>query len=313
MGVRASSAVVRPVVPSSFPFRVRAPSPFLVLAAAVLGISFAAPLIRLSSAHPIAIAVWRLAVALVPITLLAWRHGSWRAYRTLDRRLLAASAGAGVLLALHFWSWNASLGYTSVAASVTLVNVQPVIVALVSARWLGERPSGRQWAGILLAVAGAIGVAWVDAPAGGAGGSNALLGDALAVAGAITAAGYYLLGRAVRQVLDTWGYVLLAYGAALITLLLLAVPAGADLWPQPAREWAIFAGLALGPMLLGHTGMNWALGRLPAYVVNLTVLGEPVGATLLAAVLPFIGEVPGIGTIVCGAVVLAGVVIAARR
>lgn len=66
-------------------------------------------------------------------------------------------------------------------------------------------------------------------------------------------------------------------------------------------------------MLLGHTGMNWALGRLPAYLVNLTVLGEPIGATLLAAALPIIGEVPRTGTLVWGAVVLAGVVVAARR
>ncbi len=278
----------------------------------------AAPLIRVSDAHPIAIAAWRLAFSLIPIALIGWRSGSFGAYRTLDRRLMLASLSAGVLLALHFWSWNASLRYTSVAASVTLVNLQPVIIALFSARFLGERPSRRQWTGILLAMAGAIGVAWVDAPTGtGSTGlradGNALLGDALAVVGAFTAAGYYLLGRSVRQVLDTWGYVLLAYGAALVTLLLLAVPAGAPLWPQPPQEIAIFVGLAIGPMLLGHTGMNWALGRLPAYIVNLTVLGEPIGATLLAAALPFISEVPSVGTVMCGAVVLAGVVIAAKR
>jgi drug/metabolite transporter (DMT)-like permease len=293
---------------------VRAPSPLLVLAGSLLGISLAAPLIRLSDAHPITIATWRLAIALVPISAMVWRSGSWKAYRTLDLRLMLAALGAGVLLALHFWSWNASLRYTSVAASVTLVNMQPAIIAAFSARFLGERPSRRQWLGILLAMAGAIGVAWVDVPTGDLeAGSNALLGDALAVIGAVTAAGYYLLGRAVRQVLDTWGYVLLAYGAAMLTLLVLSVPAGAALWPQPAGEWGIFVGLAIGPMLLGHTGMNYALGRLPAYLVNLTVLGEPVGATLLAAVLPFIGEVPGVGTIACGAVVLLGVLIASRR
>ncbi len=295
---------------------VRQPSPLLVLTGSLLGISMAAPLIRVSDAHPIAIAAWRLAFSLIPIAVIGWRSGSFTAFRSLDRKLMLASLSAGVLLALHFWSWNASLRYTSVAASVTLVNLQPVIIALFSARFLGERPSSRQWTGILLAMAGAIGVAWVDAPVGdsarGAGG-NPLLGDALAVVGAFTAAGYYLLGRSVRQVLDTWGYVLLAYGAALITLLLLSVPAGAALWPQPPQEIVIFIGLALGPMLLGHTGMNWALGRLPAYIVNLTVLGEPIGATLLAAVLPFIAEVPSAGTLLCGAVVLLGVVIAAKR
>jgi drug/metabolite transporter (DMT)-like permease len=89
----------------------------------------------------------------------------------------------------------------------------------------------------------------------------------------------------------------------------LAVP----LTPQPPRELAIFAGLALGPMLLGHTGMNYALRYLPAYVVNLTVLGEPIGATLLAALLPGIAEVPTLITVIGGGLILAGVVLAARR
>jgi drug/metabolite transporter (DMT)-like permease len=95
--------------------------------------------------------------------------------------------------------------------------------------------------------------------------------------------------------------------------LLLTQFAGKPLAPQPPRELAIFAGLALGPMLLGHTGMNWALGHLPAFIVNLTTLGEPIGATILAALLPGIAEVPGVGTIAGGALVLVGVVLAARR
>jgi drug/metabolite transporter (DMT)-like permease len=83
--------------------------------------------------------------------------------------------------------------------------------------------------------------------------------------------------------------------------------------PQPPRELAIFAGLAIGPMLFGHTGMNWALGHLPAFVVNLTTLGEPIGATVLAALLPGISEVPGKGTLIGGGIVLVGVLLAAWR
>jgi drug/metabolite transporter (DMT)-like permease len=82
---------------------------------------------------------------------------------------------------------------------------------------------------------------------------------------------------------------------------------------QPPRELAIFVGLALGPMLLGHTGLNWALKRSPAYVVNLTLLGEPVGATLIAAFLPGIREVPPPLTFVGGAIVFAGILLTARR
>lgn len=304
-------------------------SPFLVLGAALVGISFAAPLIRLSAADPLVIAAWRLGFSMGIVAIALVLTGSWRAWRGLAPGDLRLAAAAGLLLALHFWSWNASLRHTSVAASVALVNLQPVIIAIVSARWLGEPASTRQWSGITLAVLGALLVGVADAPGGiaglpaaftggpagadGGGRSRALFGDALACVGAVTAALYYLIGRRLRQSLALWPYVGLVYGAAFVGCLLLALVTGAPLTPQPPRELAIFAGLALGPMLLGHTGMNWALGHLPAYVVNLTVLGEPVGATVLAAILPGIGEVPGPATVAGGALILGGVLLAARR
>jgi drug/metabolite transporter (DMT)-like permease len=239
--------------------------------------------------------------------------GSWRQWRTLDRRGSLVAVGAGAMLALHFWSWNASIGLTTVAASVVLVNLQPAFVGIISAVWLREPPGRRQVGGIVLAMVGAFVVAAQDLGAVAVGGRRALLGDALAVVGAITAALYYTSGRRLRQTLDLWPYVGLVYGACLATLLVIALALRVPLAPQPPRELAIFAALALGPMMLGHTGMNWALRYLPAYVVNLTVLGEPVGATLLAAVVPSIGERPTPWTLLGGALILGGVVVASAR
>jgi drug/metabolite transporter (DMT)-like permease len=138
-----------------------------------------------------------------------------------------------------------------------------------------------------------------------------LLGNLLAMSAAVTAAIYYTIGRSLRRSLGIWAYVGIVYSVAFVTLITIALSRGAVLTPQPPREIAIFAGLAVGPMLLGHTGMNWALKYLPAYVVNLTVLGEPVGATLLGALIPAIRQIPTANTIAGGAVVLAGVVGAA--
>jgi hypothetical protein len=299
-------------------------SPLLVLALSLVGISFAAPLIRLSAADPLVIATWRLGFSMIIVAGALLAGGGWREWRTLDSKEYLFAIGAGVLLAIHFWSWNASLRYTSVAASVALVNLQPVLIAMVSVLWLHEAPSRTQWLGIALAVVGALVVGVADIPGGlaaigpalmgeGQSGSRALFGDLLAFLGAVTAAGYYLIGRRLRQHLGLWPYVALVYGAAFVTCLVLTQFAGKPLTPQPPRELAIFAGLALGPMLLGHTGMNWALGHLPAFIVNLTTLGEPIGATILAALLPGIAEVPGLGTVAGGALVLVGVVLAARR
>ncbi len=289
----------------------RAPVPPLaVLLLAVLGISFAAPLVRLSGAHPLAIATWRLAISLAIVGVALVAEGSWRQLRTVARRDLLVAAGAGAMLALHFWSWNSSLGLTTIAASVVLVNLQPAFVVAGSALWLRESPSTRQASGIALAMVGAIVVALGDVGAAQAPGRNPLLGDLLALVGAVTAALYYLAGRSLRARLDLWPYVALVYGACLGVLVALSLSLGVPLWPQPRGEWFIFGALAVGPMLLGHTGMNWALRYLPAYVVNLTVLGEPVGATLLAWLLPGIREVPTAATLVGGGLVLAGAVAA---
>ena len=291
--------------------------PILALALALFGISVSGPLVRLSGEHPIVIALWRLGLSLVIVVVMLGATGTWRQWRGLSRRDLLVAAGAGVMLAAHFWSWNASVGLTTIAASTTLVNMMPAIVAAASARWLGEVPSRRQMLGIGVAMLGALVIAIPDllqaagTPTGGA--SRALLGDALAVVGAVTAALYYVAGRRLRATLDLWAYVGIVYGACFVTLALLALALRLPVWPQPPRQLAIFAGLAIGPMMLGHTGMNYALRYMPAYVVNLTVLGEPVGATLLALLLPGIAEVPGAWTLAGGTVLLAGVVMAGRR
>ena len=128
----------------------------------------------------------------------------------------------------------------------------------------------------------------------------------------MTAAIYYTIGRHLRASYGVWAYVGLAYTACFLALLLFAGISRVSLTPQPPRELAIFGALAIGPMLLGHTGMNWALKYLPAYVVNLTVLGEPIGATILGAILPGIRQIPPAITLLGGAVMLVGVVIAVR-
>ncbi|HEX6051146.1 MAG TPA: DMT family transporter [Gemmatimonadaceae bacterium] len=285
-----------------------------VLLLSVLGVSLSGPLVRLSAAHPIAIAVWRLAFSLVIVAVPLAVGGSWRQWRSLDRTSFAFAGGAGVLLALHFWSWNTSIGLTTIAASVVLVNVQPLVVAGLSAFWLREPPTRQQWLGIVIAMIGALVVVLPDLLSGGfASNRSALLGDALALVGAVTAATYYVIGRKLRQTLDLWAYVALVYAACLATLLLIALTLGVSLGPYPPREYGIFALLAVGPMLLGHTGMNWALRHARAYQVNIVLLGEPIGATLLAALLPGIRERPSPLILVGGVIVLVGILLAERR
>jgi drug/metabolite transporter (DMT)-like permease len=216
------------------------------------------------------------------------------------------------VLALHFWSWNASIHLTTIAASTTLVtSLQPGFVALLSVFIIHEIPNRWQLLGLAIATIGAISITVPDFLSGTAtvATPNPLLGNLLSIGAAAAAAAYMVVGRRLRSRLGAWSYVALVYSAALVTLLVIAAIAGIHVAPQPPRDVLIFVALAIGPMLLGHTGMNWALEHLPAYVVNLTMLGEPVGATLLAAILPGIHEVPKWTTLAGGAVILAGFIV----
>ncbi|HEX2093991.1 MAG TPA: DMT family transporter [Longimicrobiaceae bacterium] len=291
-------AVPRPEVP-----------PALVLLLSILAISWAAPLVRFSQAPALAVSFWRLAFSVALIAAVLTVRREWGALRRLSRGDLLTAAVAGVFLAGHFATWITSIGMTSVAASVLLVDTAPVFVAVLSAVFLRERPSRRQWAGILLAVAGAGWIGWGDFQ----GGTDPLKGDLLALSGAVLVAGYYVIGRRLRARIELWPFVGVVYGCAALTLLAVLPLAGVPYTGYAPTDWMVFAGLAVGPMMIGHTGQNWALRYLPAYVVNLSLLGEPVGATLIAWLLPAIAETPPPAALGGGALILLGLLLGMTR
>ena len=283
-------------------------SPTAALVVAVFAISWAGPLVRFASAPALAVSAWRLlmSVAFIAIVLLIRRTPVPR----LSRRDWLLATAAGLFLALHFWSWIASISLTTVSSSVVLVSTQPVFVALLSGAVLGERATSRQWAGIAVAVTGAVIIAWGDFGLG----TSAILGDALALAGALFVSIYYVIGRRLRLQMDLWWYIFIIYGiAALALVLAIAVMPAVPLTGFPGRDWLIFAALAAGPMMLGHTAVNYALRYVRAYIANIAILGEPIGATLIAWLLPAIAEVPGPQTMVGGILILAGIAVTVIR
>jgi drug/metabolite transporter (DMT)-like permease len=273
--------------------------PLLVLLLAVLATTYAGPVIRFTAAPAVAIAFWRL-VLVLPVTLAFSLRES---RRSLDRSTLLLMVLSGLLLAVHFWTWIASLRFTTVASSVLLVNLRPVIVWAIAAAWLNEQPGPRERWGITLAVVGATLIGVGDARLS----LGALTGDLLALAGALAAAGYSVIGRRVRQMIGVWSYVTTVYGVAAFSLGVIAVVGRTPLTGFASRDWVAFAALAAGPMLVGHTGMNYALKHFRATTVNVAGLGEPVGATVIAWLVPAIHEVPPVTALAGGVMVLAGI------
>jgi drug/metabolite transporter (DMT)-like permease len=278
--------------------------PGLALAGAVTAISFAGPLVRFSSAPALVISAWRLLFSVGIIGLILLRRRSLLGGVTLSRGEVGMAVLAGLLLAGHFWAWVASIQFTTIASASVLVSTQPLFVAGLSVAFLREHPTPRQWLGIVVAVVGAGIIGWGDFSLG----PRALLGDGLALSAAIMAAGYFSIGRSLRKKLDLWAYTGLVYGASALFLTLgVLLSPRVPLTGYPLQDWAVFLALAAVPMMLGHTGINYALRYFPAYVANLASLGEPVGATLIAWLLPAIQEIPPPQTLLGGVLVLAGI------
>jgi drug/metabolite transporter (DMT)-like permease len=259
----------------------RATSHGLVLGAAVFVASWAAILVRSCDAPSLGIAFYRMAIA--SLFLVPWSSALRRESRGTA---IAPAILAGLFLAAHFGAWIASLSYTSVASSVLLVSTTPVFTAVLGPFVLGERPGRRTWAAVGLCLGGTAILTGGDLAVD----PRALLGDGLALAGALCASVYLMIGRRVRARIDLGPYLLLVYSCAAVGLAAVALLTGTTLGGYGRATWLWLFVLALGPSLAGHGLINWCVRRMRAITVSVAMLGEPVLATVYAAVL--FGEIP---------------------
>jgi drug/metabolite transporter (DMT)-like permease len=290
--------------------------PYLVLLGGVLIAASSSILIRFAQGYgvpSIQIATGRVGLAaliLLPIGLVRARQE----VLALTRRELGLAIISGVLLAGHFASWITSLEYTSVASSVALVATNPLWVGLASLVLFRERLAPLMWLGMALTISGSVLIGISDSTSADA--RNALFGNGLALLGAITVSGYFLIGRQLREHISLLAYIWVVYTSAAIVLLLtsvgLSLNAGEGI-PFLTLPWPVYLlllGMAVGPQLLGHTSLNWALRYLSATFVTIGLLGEPLGSALLAWAL--FGETFAQLQLFGFVLLLVGIVFAAR-
>lgn len=274
-------------------------SRLLLLAFGILVVSWAGPLIRLATeAPPLAIAFWRTAIAsavLLPLALARQRP---------DLAAVRPRAGmfalSGAFLALHFASWIASIDLTTVAASVLLVTSAPIWVALASV-FMGEGLPARGWLGIALAVGGAA----IVTGAGAGAGTTSMVGNLLALGGALAASGYLILGRRLRPTTPILSYAAVVYGCASALLLVSALVLRVPLGGYSLNTWLAIIALGVGPQLIGHTIFNFLLDDMEAWKVAAAIMGEPVGSAVIAVLL--FREVPPPLVVPGGLVLLFGI------
>ena len=277
---------------------------WIVLLVGVVGFAWAAPLVRLADAPPLVIASLRLVLAALPLLAVSALRRR-EELRLLGGRDAALLALAGLALAGYVGFWTASVQDTSIAAATAIIATQPLIVGFGAWVALGEQPTRALLIGIAIAAGGALVLAGADL-----GDGVSLRGDAFAALGAVCASIYLVAGRRIRARLSNVSYFALANASAAIVLLLALAASGESLLGWGAEAYVLIALLALLPQLIGHGAFTWALGYLPAAVVAVAALGEPVGATVIGATL--LDEPPTLPEALGAALLLVGVFVALR-
>jgi drug/metabolite transporter (DMT)-like permease len=290
-----------------------------VLVIGILAVSTSSIFIRFAQleASSMTIAAYRLTIAsliLAPITITRYRAD----LKHLSRQSWLWALLSGAFLAIHFASWIRSLEFTNVVSSVVLVTTTPIWVALFSPFTIREKVARLVMVGMGLAFVGTLLIGLADAcqfsPAFNCPSFTefvrgpALFGDLLALVGAWAAAGYLLVGRKLRESLPMTPYITLVYGSAAVLLLIYVTLFQVPMWGfrPPTYLWLALIGLV--PQLIGHSAFNWALGYLPASLVSVTLLGEPIGTAFLAAII--LGEIPGPINLLGAILILVGIGVA---
>jgi drug/metabolite transporter (DMT)-like permease len=297
-------------------------SPIVAIIFGILAVSTASIFIRFAQeeAPSIVIAAWRLTIAsIILVPVAASTHK--RELTSLKARELGLALLSGGFLAVHFATWITSLQYTTVASSVVLVSTIPLWVALLSPFTIKEPITRAVWIGLIFTLVGVLVIAISDSCTIGLGGiscpsasnflhGRAFLGDVLALCGAIAGAGYLLIGRKLRASMSLVSYISLVYGMAAIVLIIFMLSAGESPFGYSPEIYLWMTLLAIIPQLIGHSTFNWALGYLSAAFVSITLLGEPIGSTILAYFI--LHEKPTIIKLLGGALILIGIYIASR-
>lgn len=278
--------------------------PYIALGIGAACIAFAPIFTKLAAAPPSVIALYRVGVAALVLTLLFWSR--YRGRLGEVRWPLAATALlGGALFAGDLALWNTALKLTSAANATLIANTTPIWVGVAAYFWLGERIGRRFLMGLFGAMVGAVLVMGADFLHAFTLGQ----GDALALGAAFFYSGYILVTKQARNRLDTLFYIWLADVGATLTLSILILSAGWPVLGYTGGTYAAMIALGLLSQTLGVTIIAWATGHLPASFVSVGLLAQPVLVAVLAFYL--LGENVTLHQIAGGLLVLAGIYLAA--
>jgi drug/metabolite transporter (DMT)-like permease len=287
-------------------------TPFIALFISIIGVSFAAVIIKTCTAEPLIISFYRLlftTLLLVPFIIFIPKIRNQISKITKKEFLIMLIIG--VILALHFTFWITSLQYTTVASSVILVTAHPILVAPLSYFLLKEHVSkvnvlgiGISLFGVFILLYGNFSYTFDNA---------SLFGNSLAILGGMAAGLYILGGRFMRRTVSVLIYAVIVYAIATIILMIFILITKTGPITLTQQDFILILIMAIVSGVGGHTLYNWSLAHIKASLASVALLGEPIGSSLLAYSLPWINEIPTKWTFIGGSIVLMGVYLTAKE
>ncbi|MFH1602804.1 MAG: DMT family transporter [Pseudomonadota bacterium] len=267
-------------------------------------IAFAPIFVRLSDTAPSASAFWRVALAIAPLWLWVWMSPRAEPTRALPWTPLII---AGLCFAGDLGAWHVSIVYTTVANSTLEANFAPIFVTLGAWLLFRQRVSRLFLVALAVTLGGAVLLIGPNFALGG----RALLGDALGVLTAVFYAGYMLAIKSASARTTTASLMAVSTTIAAIALLPYGLASADVFLPQSTAGWLVLLGLALIPHVAGQSLIAYGFAHLPASFSSVSLLLQPVLATIYAWAL--LGETVGPGQMLGGLVVLAGIYLAKRE
>jgi drug/metabolite transporter (DMT)-like permease len=284
--------------------------PYILLFIAIVAVSFSAIIVvelLERDVHPEVTAMYRTLFAGIGALVLSLpkKNFKWIVEKTTIKRTHWFIL-AGLFLAIHFATWFISLNYVSVAISTTLVDTVPIFLAIFGSIFFKERIKITGIIGIAVSFIGVALLAFA-LPNTNGGQSNLLLGIGFSIIGALTVTFYFLIGKKVLQDSPLWPYFALVNLSSAFFLLIYNLIQGYELFDYTAIVYLFFILAALGPSLIGHATYNYSLRTIPAFVVGVVILGEPIGATILGVLL--LNQRPDPITILYALIILVGIIL----
>ncbi|MEM4523234.1 MAG: DMT family transporter, partial [Nitrososphaeria archaeon] len=212
----------------------------------------------------------------------------------------------GFVLATHFALWISSLKYTTIAASVVLVDTSPFFATIFAYTFLKEKVERKHVLGIILCFIGTVLILGADLSF-----ETNLYGDLLALIGGVLAGFYFFVGRKMRPKMEFLPYVTYVYSFSAFFLFFYMIIFNVSFFGYTVNDYIIFFLLAAGPSCLGHNSYNYSLKYLKASTVSATVYGEALGSTILAIIL--FNEIPSPLLVLGGISIMVGMYIAVIR